>query len=166
MLEFELEVVLIRVRAKADFLDDYLGRIRLHLLRLLFLLVQKFLIVHYLANRRVSLGADFNQIKSKFVSHLNGLGNRINSLLLNILTHKANLRRSDLLIDSQSVLIFFCPSVVLRVRASPLRIRTWAVKSRARWFEWCCDSAVLQSFKELRKSQVNIKCLRFRKAVP
>ena len=39
VLELELEIVLVSVRAEPDFLYDHLGRVRLHLLGLLLLLV-------------------------------------------------------------------------------------------------------------------------------
>ena len=79
MLELELEIMLICIRPETDLLDNYLGGVLLHLLSLLLLLIQIFLIVQNLAYRRVSFTADFHKIQFHFISHLHGLCNRIYS---------------------------------------------------------------------------------------
>ena len=88
MLEFELEIMFIRIGTETNFLDDYLGGVGLHLLRFLLLLIEIFLIVKYLANRRISFGAYLHQIKSKTVSQFESLRGRKYSLFGNILAYK------------------------------------------------------------------------------
>ena len=63
MLELELEVVLVGVRPEADLLDDNLGGVLLHLLGLLPLLVEVFLVVKDLADRRICLRAYLYKIE-------------------------------------------------------------------------------------------------------
>ena len=57
MLELELEVMLIGVRSEADLLDYDLGGVLLHLLGLLPLLIEVFLIVKDLALLGIDLGS-------------------------------------------------------------------------------------------------------------
>ena len=106
MLEFELEVMLISVGTEADLLDCDLGSILLHLLGLLPLLVEVLLVVEDLADRRISLGADLNQVKLHLVGHLQGLGDRIDARLGNVVTDKTDLRSKYLLIYVQFILRF------------------------------------------------------------
>ena len=106
MLQFELEVMLISVGTEADLLDCDLGSILLHLLGLLPLLVEVLLVVEDLADRRISLGADLNQVKLHLVGHLQGLGDRIDARLGNVVTDKTDLRSKYLLIYVQFILRF------------------------------------------------------------
>ena len=72
MLELELEIVFVSVRTEPDFLDDDFGSILLHLLGLLPLLIEVFLVVKDTAHRRIGLGTDLDEIQSQFVSHRHG----------------------------------------------------------------------------------------------
>ena len=147
MLQFELEIMLVRIRAEAYFLDDYLGRIGLHLLRLLLLLIEIFLIVNNLAYRRVCLCTYLYQIKSEFVSHLHGLRNRIDSLLLNIVAYETNSWSRNLFVDSQSVLVLGRSPLAISVRTACSRPGwLWTIETGCRWSEWCCDKCVLLKF--------------------
>ena len=105
MLELELKVVLVSVRAEADLLDDYLGGILLHLLGLLLLLVEILLIVKYLAHRRVCLGGNLDQVKLHLVSHLHCCRNGIDARFRNVVTDETHLRCPDLVIDVQFILV-------------------------------------------------------------
>ena len=105
VLELELEVVLIRIRAEADFLYHNLGGILLHLLGLLLLLVEILLVIKYLANRRVCLGSNLDQVKFHLVSHLHGSGNRIDARLRNVVTDETYSWSLDLVIDVQLILV-------------------------------------------------------------
>ena len=91
MLELELEVVLVGVRPEADLLDDNLGGVLLHLLGLLPLLVEVFLVVKDLADRRICLRAYLYKIEFKLVRHLQGLGDRVDTRLRDVVTDQTNL---------------------------------------------------------------------------
>ena len=136
MLQFELEIVLIGIRTEADFLDDHLGSIGLHLLCFLFLLVQIFLVVKYFAHRRVGLGTYLHQVKFEFISEFQSLGYRIYTRLGDIVSDQPHLRHSDLVIDSQSVFVLF----LILHRTALLWSRTLRARSR---FKWCCDRFIL-----------------------
>ena len=138
MLELELEIVLVCVRTEPDLLDDYLGCVSLHLLSFLFLLIEIFLIVHYLTYRRVSLSAYLHQIELLFLSHLQGISKREDSLFRDVLSYESYLRCCDLLIDSQSVVIL----LDLVRSLSWTTIRSWAGWAWT-WFKWCCDKFIL-----------------------
>ena len=107
MLELELEVMLIGVGTKTDFLYDNLGRIRLDLLGLLALLVEILLVVEYLAHRGISLGAYLNEIKFQLVSQLKSLQDGINTRFRDIVADQTHLGSGDLAIDVELVLVFF-----------------------------------------------------------
>ena len=72
MLELELEIVFVSVRTEPDFLDDDFRSILLHLLGLLPLLIEVFLVVKDTAHRRIGLCTDLDEIQSQFVSHRHG----------------------------------------------------------------------------------------------
>ena len=56
MLQLKLEVMIIRIRSESDFLDNHLLLLRFDFLLLLFLVVQKFLVLRDPAYRWISLG--------------------------------------------------------------------------------------------------------------
>ena len=56
VVEFELEVVVVGLGAEADFLDDHLARLGLHLLLFFLLFVVELLIVDDFADRRLGIG--------------------------------------------------------------------------------------------------------------
>ena len=105
MLELELEVVLVRVGPEADFLDDNLRSVCLHLLGLLALLVQVLLVVQNLAHRRVCFGADFHQVQFLFLCHGQGLGEGVNALLGDVLPYQAHLGGGNFTVNPKGVLV-------------------------------------------------------------
>ena len=134
MLQLELEVMLVCVRAEPYLLDDNLCRIGLHLLGFLLLLIEIFLIVQNFAHRRISLCAYLHQIKTKFIGKCQCLGNRIYTLLGDILSDKTYLKSVDLLIDVQLVLVF-----LLILDRTVLWSGTGRFESGRFWFVRRCD---------------------------
>ena len=105
VLELELEVVLVGIRTETDLLDDNLGCVLLHLLGFLFLLVDVLLIVKDLANRRIGLSADFNEVKVELIGHLHGLCDRIDAGIGDVVANETYLRSGNLLVDVQVILV-------------------------------------------------------------
>ena len=105
VLQFELEVMLVGVGAESYLLHDHFRGIRFHLLGLLALLIEIFLVVQNLAHRRVGLIADEDQIELQLVCYRKGFCKGIYSLLGNVLSNKAHLRGGYLLVDRRLVLI-------------------------------------------------------------
>ena len=135
VLELELEVVLIGIGAEAYLLDDYLGRIDLHFLGLLLLLIDELLVVQNLAYRGIRLGTDLDKVEFQAVGKLESLRNGIYTLLGNIVSDKAYLRSCNLLIYPQFVLVFL---LLARIETAVL-----GSCSRGFGFERCCDSCAL-----------------------
>ena len=134
VLQFELEVVLVGIGAETDFLEDNLSGVRFHLLRLLALLVQIFLIVQDLADGGIGLGADLHQIKFELIGNLHRLRDGIDALLRDIVPDKTNLRSGYLLIDSEFILVLLLKA---RIRfAAFSRFRAGRLRSVRR-----CDKA-------------------------
>lgn len=140
VLQLELEVVLIGVGPETNLLDYDLGRIGFHFLGLLLLLIKILLVIKYLADRRICIRADFNQIKLQFISQLQGLGYRIYSRLRDILSHKPHLLGSNLLIDVEFVLTLLLS--LARVRSATARF-----EARRLRFVRSCYGLVLLIFK-------------------
>ena len=63
MLQLELEVVLVGVGSKTNFLHRNLGLVGLDFFLLLLLSVEEFAVIDDPANRRIRVGADFHQIE-------------------------------------------------------------------------------------------------------
>ena len=116
VVELELIVVLVGLRAETDFLDDHLRRIGFLLLRLLFLLIDEFLIVNDLAHGRLGVRGDLNQIQFPLLSHLQCLCNRINTLFGYIVTHNAHARSGDGCVDAETVVLVLAVLRQARIR--------------------------------------------------
>ena len=151
MLEFELEVMLIGIRAEPDLLDDYLGRIGLHLLRLLFLLIDILLVVYDLADRGIHLGGDLHQIQLEALCQPLGFPQWIDTGLRDVVSHEPYLRRCDLVIDPGAIVL---PAVRLAVALS-IAVAALVVllgsggpgsTRKGALFDWCCDKVVLLNF--------------------
>ena len=150
VFQFELKVVLVCVRTEADLLDYNLGRVLLHLLGFLLLLVQVLLVIQNLADRRICLGTDFHQIKFHFISHLHGLGDGIDSRFSDIVTYKADLSCPDLIIDVQFILVLVtwwkrpaaCRSRSCRLWCSCRFVTRWPRATEVR-FKRRCDKFTL-----------------------
>ena len=91
VLELELEVVLVRVGAEADFLDDNLRSVGFHLLRFLALLVKVLLVVQNLAYGRIGLGGDFHQVQFLLLRHGQGLGEGVDTLFGDVFPYQSYL---------------------------------------------------------------------------
>lgn len=102
--ELELEIVFIGVGTETDLLDNHLGSIGLHLLRLLLLLIDVLLVVKDLAHGGICLGADLHQIKTLFISHRLRSRERIDAGILDVVSYKANLGCPDFIIDPRSLI--------------------------------------------------------------
>lgn len=72
VVEFEIEIVLVGLRAEADFLDHDLGRLGFQFLLLPFLFVKKLLVVDNTAYRRVGVRRNLHQIQLPRLRHLQG----------------------------------------------------------------------------------------------
>ena len=105
MLELELEVVLVGIGAETDFLENDLCGIALHLLGLLLLLVQIFLVIEYLAYGRIGLVGNEYQVEFQRICKRKSLGKGIYPLLGNVFTHETHLRGSNLLVNRHLVLV-------------------------------------------------------------
>ena len=91
MFELELEIMLIRIGAETYFFDNYLGCVGLHLLGALTLLIQVFLVIQNLAYGRVCFGADLYQVQFQFLGQCKCLGEGIDTLFRDIVTHQTHL---------------------------------------------------------------------------
>ena len=94
MVQFEVKVVLVGVWTKAHFFHHNLLGLGLHLLLLLLLLVEELFIVHHSANRRVSIGNDFNQVQFLFLGNLKRFIKGINARF-NVFSYNAYLRYTE-----------------------------------------------------------------------
>src|SRR5688572_11118760 len=104
MLGFEVKVMIIGVGSKAYlfyFGDLALG---LHLLFFLLLIVEEFVVVNDLANRRIDGWRNFYQVQTLVLCHLHR-GRCIIDTWFNILTYQTHLGNPDKMIDT--VFCFF-----------------------------------------------------------
>ncbi len=63
MLELKFKIVFVGIRTEADFLDNDLLGLGLHLLLLLLLIVFKLGVINNFADRRIGTGRNFHQIQ-------------------------------------------------------------------------------------------------------
>ncbi len=110
VLNLEIKVVILSVRPKAYLLDNNFLGLRLDLFLLLLLLVFKLGVINYLANRRIGVRRDLNQVKALLLRQPDGLLDRVH-IDLYIFTYDPHPRRGDALVD---LVRFFGP-----LRASP-----------------------------------------------
>ena len=62
MVQLELEVVVVGLGSEADFLDDDLGGLGFLFLQALLLVEDELLLVHGLADRRVGIGLNLDEV--------------------------------------------------------------------------------------------------------
>lgn len=74
MFYLEFKIVVIRVGAKPDLLDDHLDRFCLDLLVLFLLEIQELVEIYDFTYRRLGLGSDFHQVCSHIIGPLKGGG--------------------------------------------------------------------------------------------
>jgi len=103
------------VGTETNLLDYNFGGVVFHLLRLLTLLIQVFLVVQNLAYRRNGLVGNLHKIKFKRVGQFQCLAQRINAGFGDIVPYQTNLRRGYLLVDRKFIL-----SLLLGVRLIPV----------------------------------------------
>lgn len=106
VLELELKVVLVGIGPEADFLDDHLGGVGLHLLGPLLLLVAVLLVIQNLADWGIGLGAYLHQIKLHFVRHCESLRDRIDARFGDVVSYETHLYGMNLIVDRKFVLVF------------------------------------------------------------
>ena len=107
MVQLELEVVVIGLGSEADFLDDNFGCFGFLFFQALLLVEDELLVVHRLADRRIDIGLNLNEVNTKFFYDSQSLTQRID-VGFDTLTHKTHHRSSDFLIHAmvESVFVF------------------------------------------------------------
>ena len=107
MVQLELEVVVVGLGAEADFLDDDLGGFGLLVFQSLLLVEDELLVVHCLADWRVGIGLDFDQVDTQLLNDSQSLAQGID-ISFDTLAHQAHHRGFHLLVDAvvESVLVF------------------------------------------------------------
>lgn len=146
MLQFKLEVVFVSIGAEADFLDNYLGRVGLHLFGPLLLLIEILLIIKDLANGRIGFGSNLYQIKFHFLCQTKGGGKGIDAGVVDVVTNKSYLRSSNFLVDVELVLPLFFR---LACRTSLCGPGTGGLESTVVWFVRRCDKKTSYKLKLL-----------------
>ena len=68
MVQLELEVVVVGLGSEADFLDDDLGGLSLLFLQALLLVENELLVVHRLADGRIGIGLDLDEVDTQFLN--------------------------------------------------------------------------------------------------
>lgn len=142
MLQFKLEVMFVGIRAEAYLLDDYLGRIGLHLFGLLLLLIEIFLIIKDFAYRGIGFVADLHQIKLHILSHAKSCIDGIDTRVLYIISDESYLCGRDFFVDIEFIFSFFSGAACSGTgEARPLTIRsgTGGPEGSIVGFERCCD---------------------------
>lgn len=104
MFELEIEIMFVGIRTETNLLDHNLGGVVLHLLGLLALLVQIFLVVQNLAYRRNRLVGNLHKIKFKSVGKVQSLAKRVYPGFGDVVPYQANLRRGYFLVDGKFIL--------------------------------------------------------------
>ena len=137
VVELELEIMFVGLGTEANLLDDHLRSVRLLFLRLLFLLIDEFLVVDDLAYGRIGVRSDLHKIQFPFFSHLQRLCKRIDTLLGHIVSHHADTRGGDGIVDSESFVL------VLPVLREPLIRFARGLRSRFRGSVVRCYGLVL-----------------------
>src|SRR5690606_1719067 len=99
MFEFELKIMVVRIGTKANFFDHRLFGVGFYLLLLLLLLVDKFAVVNYPADRRHCFWRYFHQIQLQFIRKLQCLSRGIYPLL-NIIAYQSYLGYPDVFINT------------------------------------------------------------------
>ena len=104
VLELEVVVVIIGLRAETDLLHLLLLLVRLRFLLLLFLRIEELLVVNHPAYRRIRRRSYLDQVEVLFVGYTHSLLERVDALLY-IVADEANLGHTfDLVIDTVRIL--------------------------------------------------------------
>ena len=139
VLELEVVVMVVGLRAEADLLDHDLHLVGFKLLGLFLLLVEEFLVVGDTAYGRFGLGRDFDQVEFLLLGEPQCFADRQYDRLFDVVAHDAHLGSRDLLVDAVGVLLFGqtapVPIVVCRFRP----VIPGVERPRREWFR-CCDS--------------------------
>ena len=105
VVELEFEVVVVGLGTQSDFLDDDFGGLGLLLFHALLLVKDELLVVHRLADWRVGIGLDFNEVNAKFLDDSQGLAQGVD-VGFNTLTNQAHHRGFHFLVDAVAELAF------------------------------------------------------------
>lgn len=105
VVEFELEVVVVGLRAKAYFFDYDLAGLGFHLLLLFLEFVGELLVVDDFANGRLCIGGDFDEVETLVVGHLEGDASVVDGRF-DAFADDANGRCGDELVDAVVGLFF------------------------------------------------------------
>ena len=141
VLELEVVVVVVGLRAEADLLHDDFRLVRLQFLGLLFLLVEELLIIGDAAYGRLGLGRDLDQVEFHLVRQTQCVADRHHLRLGNVVPHQTHLGNRDLFVDAVGILLFGRPASEAGIVAC---CRSWSVipggkRPRREWFR-CCDN--------------------------
>jgi|GEM_PF-2857008 len=98
MAKLEIEVMVVGLRAEADFLDHHLDRFGLNLFLLFLLLIQEFGIVDYLAYGRFCLGRNFHQVEILSIGNSESIPEGVNTGVFNVVAYQTYLLSPDFLI--------------------------------------------------------------------
>ena len=106
MVGLELEVVLVGLGSEADFLDDDLGGLGFLLLEAFLLVEDELLVVHRLADGRVGIGLNLDEVDTQFFYDSQRFAQRVD-VGFHSLTHQTHHRGFDFFIDAmvESVLV-------------------------------------------------------------
>ena len=105
MIFFGFVIVIVHVNTKLYFLDRNRFLFLLGFALALFVLVQKFPVIHDAANRRLRGRGNLHQIQVSFAGHPQRLEGRHHANLLPFVTDHANLARPDALIHADKTLV-------------------------------------------------------------
>ena len=110
MVQLELEVMVVGLGSEADFLDDDLSGFGLLVFQSLLLVEDELLVIHRLADWRVGIGLDFDQVDTQLLNDSQSLAQGID-ISFDTLAHQAHHRCLDFLIDAvvESVFILVRP---------------------------------------------------------
>ena len=128
VVQFELEVVVVNLRAQSYFLHHHLGRVCLALLLLLLQFVKEFLILDNLAHRRVCCGRNHHKVQTLVVCKFYRILGVVNGGFHTLPYYSYN-GSGDALVHLM-VRFFFCWSATT----------VFVLVAR---FEWCCYNLVL-----------------------
>jgi len=103
VLEFEVVIMVVRLRSESDFLYFLLFLVRLRLFLLLLLGIEEFLVVNNSANRWVSGCSYFDKIKVLFVRNAHSLLERINTLLYIVADEAHLLYSANLVVNTMRI---------------------------------------------------------------
>lgn len=102
----EIEIVIVCLRAEANFFHHDFLRFGLDLFLLFLLLVEEFLVIDYAANRRIGVRNDFNEIETCVFRNVKRFLDRVNAGF-NAFAYQANLGNvADLLVDPVKFLLY------------------------------------------------------------